>query len=83
MQMYIMMTDRDGCTLEDMQAFDALPYDNKVLFTCREHPDIASSFYIRGFEKETKVGQLQEKMRITGKRYIDQFDYVEFLNRGF
>lgn len=81
--LYIMMTDRDGCTLEDMQAFDALPYDNKVLFTCREQPNIESAFYIRGFENETMVGQLQEKMRITGKRYIDQFDYVEFLNRGF
>lgn len=79
--LYIMMTDKDGCTIEDMQAFDALPYENKVLFTCKEHSDIGSAFYIRGFEGQKSVGQLQEKMNITGKRYIDQFDYVTFLNR--
>lgn len=79
--MYFMMTDRDGCTLEDMKAFDALPYKNKVLFTCQERPDIACAFYIRGFEGQSSVGQLQESMNITGKRYIDQFDYVSFLNQ--
>lgn len=79
--LYIMMTDRDDCTAEDMQAFDALPYKNKVLFTCKEHSNITSSFYIRGFEGQNSVGQLQESMSITGKRYIDQFDYVTFLNR--
>lgn len=79
--MYFMMTDRDGCTLEDMKAFDTLPYKNKVLFTCRERPDIGCAFYVRGFEGQDSVGQLQERMTITGKRYIDQFDYVGFLNR--
>jgi len=81
--LYILMTDRDGCTQEDMQAFDALPYKNKVLFTHKEHTAIASAVYIHGFEGQEAVGQLQESMGITGKRYIDQFDYVEFLNRGF
>jgi len=79
--LYVMMTDRDGCTEEDMKAFDALPYKNKVLFACREHNEIASAFHIRGFEGQSAVGQLQETMSITGKRYIDQFDYVNFLNR--
>lgn len=81
--LYIMMTDRDGCTQEDMKAFDALDYKNKVLFTCRKYDDIDSSFYIRGFEKRESVGHLHSVMSITGRRYIDQFDYVEFLNRGF
>lgn len=80
--LYIIMTDRDGCTLEDLKAFDGLEYKNKVVFTCREYSDIPSSFYIRGFEKRESVGHLHSVMSITGKRYIDQFDYVEFLNRG-
>ena len=79
--MYFMMTDRDGCTIEDMKAFDALPYKNKVIFTCKERPDIPSAFYVRGFEGQPSVGQLQESMNFTGKRYIDQFDYVSFLNQ--
>ena len=50
--LYIMMTDRDGCTLEDMKSFDSLDYKNKVIFTNRQYPEIKSAFYIRGFEKE-------------------------------
>ena len=79
--MYFMMTDRDGCTIEDMKAFDALPYKNKVIFTAKKHPDIASAFCVPGFEGQDSVGQLQESMNILGKRYIDQFDYVDFLNQ--
>ena len=79
--LYIIMTDRDGCTQKDMKDFDALGYAHKVIFTHKKHNDISSAFYIRGFEKEESVGQLQETMNITGKRYIDQFDYVAFLNQ--
>ena len=79
--LYLIMTDRDGCTLEDMKAFDDLDYRNKVLFTNKKYPEIKCAFYVKGFENEKSVGQLQTKMSITGKRYIDQFDYVEFLNR--
>lgn len=79
--LYIMMTDRDGCTVDDMKAFDALPYTNKVIFTNQKHEEIDSSYYIRGFEKEKSLGNIQESMNIFGKRYVDQFDYVSFLNR--
>lgn len=79
--LYVMMTDRDGCQMEDLIAFDKLDYKNKVAFTCRKYEDIHSAFCIRGFEKQNSVGQLQETMSITGRRYIDQFDYIEFLNR--
>ena len=41
---FVMMTERDGCTLEDLQAFDALPYRNKVVFTYKTYPQIKSSF---------------------------------------
>lgn len=65
------------------EAFDGLEYENKVVFTCREYGNIPSAFCIHGFEKKESVGHLHSVMSITGKRYIDQFDYVEFLNRGF
>lgn len=77
---YVMMTDRDGCTLDDMKDFDSLDYKHKVIFTCSQHDDIKSSFYIHGFTGQPSVGQLHETMSITGKRYIDQFDYVNFLS---
>lgn len=55
---------------------------NKVVFSHLLPLNVRSVFYIRGFEKTSCVGNLQEKMNWTGKRYIDQFDYVEFLNKG-
>lgn len=39
-----------------MQEFDTLQYKNKVLFTCREHSDMVSAFYSRGFESLSTVG---------------------------
>lgn len=76
---FAMMSERDGCTYEDMIFFDKLPY-KKVIFTHKEYPEIKSSVYIKGFENEQCVGILSNKKNIFGKRYIDDFDYVSFLN---
>ena len=81
-QLYIMMVERDGCTINDILEFDELPYNNKVVFTHKNYEDIKSSFYIHGFENDDRIGHLHTVMnKKTGKRYIDQFDYVGFLNR--
>lgn len=79
---YIMMVERDGCTMNDILEFDELPYNNKIVFTHKKYENIRSSFYIQGFENDGYVGHLHTVMNnMTGKRYIDQFDYVGFLNR--
>lgn len=48
--LFVMFTERDGCTYEDLKAFDELPFNNKIVFTKKEYPHIKSSFYIKGFE---------------------------------
>lgn len=78
---YIMMTDRDGCTYEDMKAFDMISYKNKVIFTKNKYDNIKSSYYIHGFEKEDSVGILSDYENKFAKRYLDQFDYISFLNQ--
>lgn len=75
----LMFTDRDGCTYEDIEAFDKLPY-KKVIFTNKEYPDIKSHFYIKGFEQDESVGILSCRKDRFGRRYLDDFDYVSFLN---
>lgn len=80
--LFIMMTERDGCTYEDLQAFDRLPFSNKVVFTRREYPEFSSAFYIKGFEKQHQVGDLFEFSGWFGKKYYDQFDYVTWFNAG-
>lgn len=79
--LFILAIDGDGCTYESMKRFDALPFQNKVIFTHRPYPEIRSAYYLRGFEEAGSVGvalYFKDQFRI--RRYLDDFDYVSFLN---
>lgn len=79
--LYVIFTERDGCTYEDLLAFDALPIKNKVVFTKQEYPEVKSAYYITGFENMNEVGFLFDYMpKKFGKKYYDQFDYVKWFN---
>lgn len=73
----VVMTDQDGCTAEDMAAFDTVSYP-KIMFT-NKHTGYSWCRYIRGFEGEDSVGNVIEYQGY-GKRYYEQVDYVSFLN---
>lgn len=79
--LFIMMTDRDGCTYQNLQEFDRLPFKNKVVFTQKPYSEFASAFYITGFEQEKQVGDLFEYVGLNGKKFYDQFDYVSWFNQ--
>lgn len=79
--LFVMMTDKNGCTEADIAAFDALPYPHKVIFTHKPYPKIKSAFYIKGFEDQNEVGVLSEwKPGFFKRRWLDAFDSVAFLN---
>lgn len=85
----IIMTMRDGATMDDLKAFDALPYKNKVVFVPYPMPKISSSYVIpntanEGEDKEQNwVKVLTDyENRLTQRQWIDHFDYVRFLNEG-
>lgn len=82
---FLMMTDRNGCTYEHIAEFDALPYKNKVVFTHKPYPEFKSAYYIKGFEDKEMVGVLSDdKPGLLKRRWLDDFDYVKFLNgKGF
>ena len=79
--LFVLFTDRDGCTYEDLVEYDSLPY-NKVVFTNKPYPEIKSSFYIKGFENLDSVGHCFEYMPGKKIKYYDQFDYVKWFNKG-
>ncbi|QLB21471.1 hypothetical protein A6B43_08020 [Vespertiliibacter pulmonis] len=79
--LFIIMTDRDNCTQEHLTQFDQLPFKHKIVFTHKPYPEIKSSFYISGFEHNEMVGDLFEYTGLNGKRYYDQFDYVNWFNQ--
>ncbi len=79
--LFIMMTDQNGCTEEQIARFDALPYQNKVIFTHKPYPMYKSAYYIRGFEDQEEVGVLSDnRPGFWKRRFLDAFDYVRFLN---
>ena len=79
--LFIWFCDRDGCTYEDIRAFDALPYENKVIFTHKPYPEFKSAFYIKGFEEEDSVGLMFTFESIESeKKYYDQFPYIDWFN---
>ncbi|TCK01621.1 uncharacterized protein (DUF1919 family) [Volucribacter psittacicida] len=78
---FIMMTDRDGCDYTDLLAFEQLPFANKVVFTHRPYPELSSTYYIRGFEKQGQVGDLFAYTGWFGHKYYDQFDYINWFNQ--
>lgn len=79
---FIIMREQEDCEYSDLLRFDSLPFENKVVFTHKYYPEIKSSFYIRGFEDNGYVGHLYPYIGYSGKRHLDQFDYVTFLNEG-
>lgn len=79
---FFVMTERDGCTYDDLIAFDNLPYQNKVVFVSKPMPEISSAFYDPSFPIAAgEVGVLSDYIsKLSGRRYLDAFDYVGFLN---
>ena len=81
--LFIMAIDGDDCTYESIKKFDDLPYENKVIFTHKAYPEFKSAYYIKGFEKQGYVGVLLYfRNQFWIRRYLDDFDYVSFLNNG-
>lgn len=81
-RIYLIFSDRNGCTYEDLQTFDALPFKHKVVFTHKPYPEIKSAYYIKGFEDRDEVGVLSDvdPGRFIKSRFFEQFDYVGFFN---
>lgn len=79
--LFIVGSEKDGCTYETIRAFDKLPYENKVIFTHVRYPEFSSAFCIKGFEDKMELGTITNfKDKRLKRRYLDDFDYVKFIN---
>ena len=75
----ILNTDREGMTDELKDRFEKLPY-RKVMFVNKPDNKHPSCFYISGYEEDECVGIITDHKSFDGKRPIDQFDWVGFIN---
>ena len=78
---FIVGSERDGCTYETIKNFEELPYKNKVIFTYKEYPEFSSTYCMKRFKEKGELGIITDfKNQLLKRRYLDDFDYVEFLN---
>ncbi len=81
--LFIVGSEKGDCTYETIQRFERLPYRNKVIFTHIAYPEFPSAFYIKGFEEKGEMGTTTNyKDQLLRRRYLDDFDYVAFLNKS-
>lgn len=79
--LFIIGSEKDGCSYETICQFDKLPYKNKIIFTKQKYTEFSSTFYIHGFENQEELGNiLNFRKSIFKRRYLDCFDYISFLN---
>lgn len=79
---YIIMSEKECFAPQHAMRFENLNYKNKVLLTHRPMP-LKDSYYIHGFEEKAELGVTTDfKNSFLQRRYIDEFDYTEFLNTG-
>ena len=71
-------------TKEDFEAFESLPYENKILITKENLTNSKNVTTLKIFSKKKyKPGEgFHYKNWFSIKRHIDEWDYVEFLNKS-
>ena len=82
---YVMMEFYDGIHNEELiESFKEIPYRNKIILTHKHHKEEYTTA-IHCFDDTIDLNEIGGKIfryeGLTGKRYYDEFDYVEFLNR--
>lgn len=82
--MFIIMTDGQGCNEEVAREFDSLLYEHKALLTYRNFPGVNSAVKMNVKKLNTHgIGApdvFAYKSLFSGKRVIDDWDYVSFFN---
>lgn len=81
--LYILFVEQDGCTKEMICNFQELPYVHKMVLVSKPMPDIECAYYIPNCEADNGglIDICRYQSRSSGKRWLDQFDYVGFLNK--
>ncbi|MEG2365916.1 MAG: DUF1919 domain-containing protein [Alistipes sp.] len=66
-------------TEEILARFERLPYINKQILTYEKEWNHPQVYTMRGLERFTS-GRILDYRGLSGQRYLDEFDYVAFLN---
>ena len=85
-KIFVIMTQRDGCTIDDIKDFEKLNYKHKVIFVNKPMPSFKSTYYIKETKKYNSDDSIVDLSNyisfFSGKRFIDYYDWVSFLNEN-
>ena len=70
---------REQKEMSIIQRFNALKFKNKIIFTGEEY-NMPNVVHLKGWKKVQYKKNIFARSSIFGKRYIDQYDYVSFIN---
>jgi uncharacterized protein (DUF1919 family) len=77
---FIIMTDRNGCNESIISRLALLPY-KKVFFSHKPLYEYDFTVYVPGFEKDGQVGELNKYADFKGNRYYEKyFNFIDWLN---
>lgn len=82
--LYMILVQRDGCTEDNIADFLKIPFENKIVLAANKHTENEKVICIPDttISPEEVRDLCAYKSKFTGKRYIDDFDYVSWLNRN-
>ncbi len=69
-KMLIVGMEQNLCTLDEIKAFDKLPFDNKIFFSSKDLPELKSNCYIQEFQYDGEVGDPYKKADIFYREII-------------
>lgn len=78
---FVVATDHDGMYLPEMlERFDALPYENKVMFTAKNYPQYAWAVQVPQFKHRNNVRIMIAFANFRGERYYETcFDIADWI----
>lgn len=65
---------------EIVRRFNNLPFKNKLIFSGKKI-DEPNVIWLKGYDKVEDKANIFRTQNILGQRWIDQFDYVDYLNK--
>lgn len=65
---------------EHLTQFIGLPFKHKIALTHKPYPGMENTLSLSCYEKKLPISSCLDYRGISGKRHLDEFDYVSFLN---
>ena len=75
-KLMIIGMEQNLCTLNDIYAFDKMPFDNKYMFTSRNLPFLKSNIYLHEFDGRDEVGDAYRNTAIFYRELINRITTV-------